>query len=185
MNKRCRIKYIKDKNDNKYLPWQYYNLFNLISIPMINKRPMIKEWNLKNKTIASNYTDESIGILCGPVNNLTIIDIDVKDNGLNYFNLLSSLINSEGLEKINCPIVITPSGGLHLYFKYEDSLRSSIRLNILNKKIGIDVKNNGICVTAPSSINGKEYKWKKNFSLNEKKIEKMPKWFLKFLKMFQ
>jgi hypothetical protein len=39
----CPIKYIK-YNDEKLLPFQYYNAIGFITIPIRNKRPFIKNW---------------------------------------------------------------------------------------------------------------------------------------------
>ena len=67
-----------------------------------------------------NHTQEPIdqafyntGIPTGPINNLLIVDVDVKDQGMEEF---SKYIDSYGSP--NTLTISTPSGGLHLYFNY-------------------------------------------------------------------
>lgn len=174
MNKELRIRYLQDKNENKYLPWQYYDLLKMVSIPVNGKRPFLLNWTKINETVHPQYINQNIGIICGRTSNITIVDIDIKDNGLSYWNkLIKDKI-------INTPIVKTPSGGLHYYFKYNDNLKTSIRLNIDGEKIGIDVKNdNSLVVAPPSNIDGKYYKWV--LSPNSTSLKKMPKWLEKFI----
>jgi len=172
----CKISYIKDSNKNKYLPWQYYNLFNFITIPMKGKAPVIPKWNLFKKTVHPTDILDNIGILCGSVSGVTIIDIDVKDSGMLFWKKLIK----EHPELI-APIVETPNKGLHYYFKYEPELRNSIRLKVDGQKIGIDIRNNGAITVAPPSRDPKtdnKWKWKKSYSLNEIPVKKMPNWLL-------
>ena len=52
-----KIYFIKNsKTDEKLLPFQYYNLNNLITIPLTinDKKPFIKGWNLTKKNNTSN-----------------------------------------------------------------------------------------------------------------------------------
>lgn len=179
----CRINYIKYK-DKKYLPWQYYEKLGYITIPMKGKRPVIPGWNLKTKTVSATDVKDNIGILCGPVNNLTIIDIDSKDNGLEFFMKYLASKNIDNFGFFNTPVLESKSG-IHLYFKYEKSLKSTIRLKIYENKVGIDVKNNGVVLTAPSAIDGKVYRWIRGLSMNNVTVKKMPRWLLKDLRAWQ
>lgn len=181
----CRINYLTDAQDRKYLPWQYYNLYNFITIPLIGKRPFIKEWNKKTKTVHSTYTNQNIGILCGKVNDLTILDLD----GIHAVSAFNQLLLKNNCKEIKTPTVITPNYGLHLYFKHTDDLKSSLGLKIENTKLSWDLKNNGMVVAPPSSLikNGKtvKYKWVKNKSLNDLEIKKIPTWLKDFIKEHQ
>jgi hypothetical protein len=167
------------KNDEKYLPWQFYNLFNYISIPARDKVPLIPHWNKKTKTVAAEYFNLNIGLLTGKINNITVLDIDLKDDGMKLWNLI----------KINYPTIITPtvqtpSGALHMYFKYNNKIKSMNRIKVNNKKIGWDIKSdNGIIIAPPSkdSKTQKKYKWVKNLSLNDIKPIKMPLWLEQFI----
>lgn len=170
----CRINYLIDSEDHKYLPWQFYNLYNFVSIPLIDKRPFIKEWNKKTKTVHSTYTNQNIGILCGKVNNITVLDLD----GIEAVSVFKELCEKNNCKEIKTPTVITPNKGLHLYFKYTEDLKSSLRLKGVNGKLAWDVKNNGMVVAPPSWLikNGKmvKYKWMKNKPLNDLEIKSMP-----------
>jgi hypothetical protein len=179
----CKINFLKDKNDNKLLPFQYYNNYNLISIPILtnSKKPIIKEWQNSTKTIHPQYINENIGILTGKVNNITVIDIDVKDNGLVFWKQLLLKNNIQNFKDLNTPLVKTASGGLHYYFKYNKDLPNinKFKINNNNNKIGIDIINDKKQVIAPPSIiDNKKYKWIINLDY---KIQKIPKWLKEFI----
>lgn len=174
MVKETRIRYLQDKHENKYLPWQYYDLHNIVSIPLINKRPFLTEWTKFKKTVHPQYIDQNIGLLCGEISNITIVDIDIKDKGLKVWKEIS-----DG-KRLNTPIVKSPSGGYHIYFKYNKKIKSSNRLKIDGERIGIDIRNNGTIIVAPPSvIDNKHYKW--IISMNDTSIKTMPIWLEKFL----
>ena len=166
------IVYLQDKKLNKYLPWQYYDLFNFVSIPMLKKRPYIKKWQLFTKTVHSRNINDNIGILTGKTSGITVVDIDIKDNGLVFWQNIKN-----EYPEIITPTVITSTGGLHLYFKYEPTLANTIKLVISGAKIGIDIRNDhGIVLTPPSKISKKKYKWVKGLSLEDTSIKKIPVW---------
>ena len=167
-----KIKYLKDINDNRLLPFQYYDEFDLISIPMNNKIPLIPKWNKITKTVPPTYYDNNIGLLTGYINNITVIDIDEKDNGLTFWNEIIS-----DNKEILTPIVKTPSG-YHYYFKYNNKIPTMNRLKKNDKKIGIDIRNDNALVVAPPS---NDYKWIKNYSLDDLKIIKIPLWLEKII----
>ncbi len=171
-----KIHYLLDKNDNKLLPFQYYNKFNLISLPANDKRPIIPNWPNKDHTVVPEYINLNTCLLTGEINNLTIMDIDTTDNGMKYYKDLD-------MKEINTPTVITSSGGIHLYFKYNSNIPSMNRLiDEDGNKIGIDIKNNkSIVIAPPSKVNNKIYKFKKNKSFNEVRPIKMPKWLENFI----
>ena len=182
MEKRCKIEYIRDSKGIKWLPWQYYNNFGLITIPMVGKAPMIPGWNKKTKTIHPGYTGYNIGILTGEVNGITVLDIDIKDNGLEYWH---NIVSQHA--PVKAPTVVSPTG-IHVYFKYEKGLRTTNRLKVQGHlpKIGWDVRNNNAIIVAPPSTSDiKKYKWVEGHSLNEIKISKMPKWLLNYIKKAQ
>lgn len=153
-------------------PTNYYNNFNFITIPLINKSkvPYLKEWQ-KIKKSKELKKDNNIGILTGKINNIIVIDIDKKNNGLKIWN---QWIKKFG--DINTPIVKTggPDGGYHYYFKYDKDIKSSLKIKFNNKRIGIDIKSDGGQVVAPPSIVTKKYKWIK--SLNNYSIINIPLW---------
>lgn len=166
-----------DNDDNKLLPFQYYNTFDYISLPTANKVPFIPNWNNKNKTVEPSYMDDNTALRTGEINNLTVIDIDVKDDGMAVWK---DIISDH--KEILTPTVNTPSG-LHYYFKYNKNLPTMNRLvDDGGNKIGIDIRNNNAIVIAPPSIiNGKPYKFKRGLSLNDVKPLKMPKYIEYFI----
>ncbi|RPJ76994.1 MAG: hypothetical protein EHM20_06735 [Alphaproteobacteria bacterium] len=174
--KRCKIDYIKTQDGKKYLPWQYYNNFGFITLPMVGKRPVIPRWNKAAKTIHPAYTGDNIGIRTGEVNGITVLDIDVKDNGIEHWQTISSLHS-----RIVTPTVVSPSG-IHIYFKFTDKLRTTNRIKIKSKKIGWDVRNNDAVVVAPPSMDpatGKKYTWA--ISLESTSIKPMPAWLIAYI----
>lgn len=174
MKNAIKINYIT-YNDEKLLPFQYYNKFNYKTMPVKNKIPFIKNWTNIDKTIEPQYIFEGLNtaLVCGQINNITVVDIDVKDNGLKYWNKLQ-----KNRQEILTPIVKTPSGGLHYYFKYEQDIPTMNRINVDGNRVGIDVRNdNSICILPPST----NYKFKKNYSLQDIKVKKMPKYIKNFL----
>jgi hypothetical protein len=116
------------------------------------KIPAIKD-NLNQATTASAQIDQwwnwwpEANIAVIPPKGISIIDIDVKSgDGLAEWKALGG--------KIDTYTVITPSGGLHLY--YAGDMPSS------NGKIGrfIDVRGSDgrfFIMVPPSIVNGKEY----------------------------
>ncbi len=173
--KENKIDYLTTKDNEKLLPWQYYNKFNYISIPMVDKRVLIPNWQNKKETVIPNYLTPNIGILTGKNSNLLVLDIDVKDNGIQLWNELYTH-NTQ----FKTPTVKTPSGGLHFYFKYNSNIPTMNRILVDNKKIGWDIKSNKSIIVAPPSIYlNKRYKW--IISLNECKPITMPKWLEYFI----
>ena len=171
---------ISPSSDEKVLPFQYYDEYNLVTIPvMINeKRPFIKNWTKTKKTIHPTFINQNIGILTGQSpNNLTVLDIDETDEGMKYWRYISKSHND-----IITPTAKSPSGGIHLYFKYNKHIPTMHRIKIDGKKIGWDIKsNNSIMTCPPSMIDHKKYKWIDDKSLDDVKIINMPKWLESFI----
>jgi len=100
------------------------------------------------------------GIPTGPANNLLVVDLDVKDDGvLEFQNYISEHGNPKTLT------VRTPSGGYHYYFNYSSANPDD---NILIKAFlknaskyrgkGVDVRSaGGYVVGPPSRRDGKSY----------------------------
>ena len=151
---------------------EYYDKFKLITIPLIprDKRPYLPAWQKITKS-KKLRPDDNVGILTGKVNNLLVIDVDRKDNGMKIWK---KWIKENG--DIDTPVVKTggPEGGMHYYFKYDEDIKSSLKIKVDNKRVGIDIKSDGGQVVAPPSIVSKKYKWINN--LENYKIKKIPKW---------
>lgn len=172
-----KIDYLITKDEEKLLPWQYYNKFNYITIPMVDKRVLIPNWQNKTETVIPHYLSPNIGIITGEKNNLLVLDIDIKDNGIYFWNKIKN-----EYPNFITPTVKSPGGSLHFYFKYNNRIPNMNRIFVNNSKIGWDIKSNGSIVVAPPSLypnTNKRYKWL--ISLNDCKPIPMPKWLEKII----
>jgi putative DNA primase/helicase len=108
-----------------------------------------------------------VGIVTGRVSGVLVLDVDGPEG-------------EAELQKYGHPVtpmVRTPSGGLHLYFKHPDQhIRTGIRI-----APGLDVKAAGGYAVAPPSIgeNGKPYEW--IVSHEEVELANPPKWLMDIL----
>jgi hypothetical protein len=122
--------------------------------------------------------ENNVGILTGH-NNIIIVDIDVKNKGLETFKEYLTINGN-----INTFIVKTTSGGYHYYFNSisaNDEDNKIIKEKITNSKhyrgVGIDVRcGNGYAVAPGSSVNGNDYK-----VVNNSEIIDIPSHFLNWL----
>jgi hypothetical protein len=179
MTNENKIIYMKDEEENKLLPYQFYNEFDLVSLPMSGKQVLIPNWQKKTKTVHPSYINQNIGLLTGKVNGITVLDVDVKDDGMKLF---SKLIKEH--PDIKTPTVKSPGGSIHLYFNYNKKIPNSNRILVDGERIGWDIKNDGSIITSPPSIypgTDKRYKWVKGKSLNDLDIIAMPNWLEKYI----
>ena len=140
---------------------------------MKEKRPSQIGWQKnqydENKTI--NLEKFNIAIVTGKNSDLSVLDIDIKDNGLDYFQRLCTEnyynYTTETLA------VVTPTNGIHLYFKYNDKLeKNSVRIkDEKGNNIGLDIRTDSGCVIAPPS----NYEWGSYAFLCLKSPQPMPK----------
>lgn len=171
-----RLRFIKDKKDIPYLPFQYYDKLGMITLPAEGKRVLIKDWQNKTETVHPSYAHQNICIQCGKRSGITVVDFDIKENGV---STIKKLMNIYGVPKT--PIVLTPTG-IHIYFKYVPDLPNMNRLIDNGVKIGIDIQNdNSIVIAPPSVIKGKHYKFKRGHSFEDVSIMKMPIWLKKYI----
>lgn len=179
----------------------------LVVIPLKNKVPILKGWNLlennyeqdqidinngllpknirriekmlSNMKYDINYSIPNIGILTGKNSGIVVIDIDVKNGGVEKWN---SLILKYG----NIPltfIVSTPSGGYHLYFKYTDDLKNIGNINSLIN-IPIDFRTDSGMIVFVGSKNNQEKEYKIYTGINDNKnmiLSEMPIWLKRIL----
>ncbi len=105
----------------------------------------IKRW-------LKNWPKANIGIVTGKVSGITVLDIDGEEG-------IKSLEEAGyKVEDFNTPTVKTGGGGYHLYFKYNESIKS--KGGVLKK---VDVKSESGLVVAPPSFHasGNNYQWLK------------------------
>ena len=137
-------------------------------IPIKNAYDRIK--NADISTIDKTYFN--IGVLCGSINDIIVLDVDEKDNGMKYFyeHYLSS-------NKLHTLTVSTPNKGVHYYFTYNhsDKMANELIHQLTNKSkylgVGLDIRTNGGYIVAPNCTlqGGKIYK-----VINEVKPVEMP-----------
>ncbi len=142
-----------------------------------------KENWTKNQIDLNKY---NYGILCGKINNLIVVDLDLekekKDNRFvpSGFEKIKEYIDEFG--NLDTLTVKTPSGGIHYYFQYESKNKAT---NILIEQLsnasefyncGIDIRTEkktggpgGYIVGFESQINGNKYT-----IINNKPISEMP-----------
>lgn len=168
-----KLNYIKNKNDYKMLGFQYYDEYGLVSIPLIDKVPIIKSWQTLKETIEPVYCTNNTGLLCGEINGFFVLDIE-KDGIPDWLELIKNK------PEIQTPTVETGNGGYHLYFKYDPDIKNKIKLKINGKKVDMDVLTTGKQVVAPPSvISSKKYKW--IISMEDVRIKKIPTWLKKII----
>lgn len=153
--------------------------YGFVVIPLDNKRPILKNWNKLEKTPARLYVfhNRNIGIVTGKVSGITILDIDIKNDGLTLWKKLST-----SYPEIKTPMVHSPSGGLHIYFRYNKKLHSFSRFSLRGKTIGWDLLNNDRQAVVPPSKNAitkKSYKWITTPS--DVNFAQMPQWLEDYL----
>lgn len=146
------------------------------------KRPAIIKWKEK----ATSCSDGIDAVFCKErppnlgVTGGTFLDIDIK-NGIDGHETLFSLAppgSPTSLEELfpGAPWVRTPSGGTHVYFKSDSTVRNS------TGKLGpgLDIRGVGGYVVGPgSSVGGKDYLYKGlPGALPEKdaRLPDMPEW---------
>ena len=95
----------------------FYDLHRFAFVParLDRKTPVFSSWNTSTfeKNEAINFRYNNIAILTGEVSGIFVVDVDVADNGLLYFQRLCTKFNYRYDHETTC--VLTPSGGpLHL-----------------------------------------------------------------------
>lgn len=152
--------------------------YGFVVIPLKGKRPFFQQWNKLTHTPdkLTVFDGHNIGVLTGQASGITVLDIDIKDNGMKIWNSISA-----AYPEISTPIVRTASGGLHIYFRYNKKLRSFSRFNLRGKTIGWDLLNNDRQAVAPPSLITAKAKYKWKVSPTKVELAKMPKWLEDYL----
>jgi hypothetical protein len=116
------------------------------------------------KEIEDNKITESqrnYAIRTGSINGITLVDVDVKDRGLEYWN-------AKGYDRqCNTLTTRTLNGGLHYYFKYDPEIGNDTKVMYdeeRREKVGIDTKNE----------NGLSYEGEGYEIIKDEEISEMP-----------
>ena len=119
-----------------------------------NKRPHVKDWQKVATTDAAQirrwftkYPDAMPAIPTGRRNGVAVLDLDVRDgkDGVAAIRALGL-----DLDTLSTCTVATPSGGLHLYFRWSEGMGNSAA----GLPSGVDVRGEGGFVIAPGASNG-------------------------------
>ncbi len=164
-----------------------YQSMKLVVLPLsakdssgAGKAPACRDW--ANKTIDFDFSTfracDNIGILCGKESGIVCIDVDMKDNGVAYFD---KLMKNYG--HLNCPTQVTPNGGYHYIFKYNHARMMNMKVKIKGVRIngmpvGVDfLIQNCQFVVSPSInyTNKLSYKWKTPI-VSRASIPELPEW---------
>ncbi|MRB49366.1 hypothetical protein GH860_29895, partial [Bacillus thuringiensis] len=115
------------------------------------KIPIVSNWSsLPSYKKLHEFPNKNKAVLCGKENGLLVVDCDVKkNNGIASFD---NLMNELGVPDYqNTLMVVTPSGGLHYYYRLPDEhleMRKQPR-----DDMGIDFQMEGSYVVAVGSYN--------------------------------
>lgn len=152
-----------------------YASFGIKVFPCKGKVPAIKSWQQMATSDAEKISalfaiqHTGIGMACGELSGITVIDIDNK-NGVNGFKTLDQL----GINLPPTVCVNTPSGGKQYYFKYAPNIKNMV--SAFHKKSGIDIRNDGGLVIMPKSVhpNGGIYEFVEEQGLGEIELADFP-----------
>ncbi len=100
----------------------------------------------------TRYPQANIGIACGEISGIWVIDVDVKkQNGFESCPELKAFIGKTLTQ-------LTPSGGMHFIFKCEEGKTPRSKINF---KPGVDIISNGYYILGTPSIHpsGLPYEW--------------------------
>ncbi|MGI9521250.1 MAG: bifunctional DNA primase/polymerase [Hyphomicrobiaceae bacterium] len=132
------------------------------------KRPLIKAWpqhaSGDTEIIAAwahRWPNANIAIACGRRSAVMVVDVDAKC-GRDGRQALEKHA-AAGRRLPPCPTAMTPTGGVHLFFCYEEGLRNGAGLTRNGRGMGdgIDFRGEGGYVAAaPSVVDGKAYRWR-------------------------
>jgi Bifunctional DNA primase/polymerase, N-terminal/AAA domain len=159
--------------------------WRVVPIRSGTKEPDMKEWPRLATTDPrvigdwwmNGHAGAGIGICTGVASGIFVLDVD--DNGVDKFgrDTLAALEAEHGRLPAT-PTVLTPSGGLHIYFKWPG----------FNPKqtLGdwLDIRGEARQVLAPPSVhpNGGIYEWEEGFRPSQIPVADAPEWMLAMLR---
>lgn len=149
-------------------------------LPCNGKAPRINEWQ-KSKLTFDEFKrfyreNDNIGIITGKTTGIVCIDIDAKNDGLNWYSFFEDDLGNPIKE-------ITGGGGLHLFYRYPKNV-DFIKSKISWEK-GVDILADGgkQVITAPSiHESGNEYVINDGYTLLDiNQADYLPEWVYKEL----
>jgi Bifunctional DNA primase/polymerase, N-terminal len=117
----------------------------------------------------TEHPADGIAIVCGHRVGLLVVDVDPRNGGLKSLT---------GVHFPRGPVVLTPRGGWHHYFRLDGSEAVPTHINLLP---GVDLKGEASFVVAPPTQVGKtgHYRWAPGRSLDELPLPRVPWWWLR------
>lgn len=137
------------------------------------KRPLI-QWaefqrrrpsDIELKRWGAAWPDAGIGIVCGRVSSLAVLDEDPRHGG---DRSLARYPLPRG------PVVLSGGGGRHFYFALNGETVPKVGAVLP----GVDLLGEGALATAPASVhpNGRVYRWAPGHALGEVPLPPLPSW---------
>ena len=125
-----------------------------------SKLPCVKWSNPKNQKKEINTNIFNVGLITGPINDIIVVDVDAKNNGIEEMEKYYAEFGEPQTIKQT-----TPNGGYHLIFKYTTSndddqflIDNYLKTKTSFRNVGIDIRSKGgYIVLAPSKIDDKCY----------------------------
>jgi hypothetical protein len=157
-----------------------YAKLGLSIIPVDKHKKALVQWQRYQKEKASEdqikqwwkqWPKANIGIVTGTISGLAVIDIDTEEG--------KQAIQEYIPDSLVMPVVNTPSGGQHQYFKCKDTEISNNSRTVA----GCDLRANGGYVVAPPSTNGngKAYTWQEGLSIEQVALPELPAAYKSFI----
>ena len=147
---------------------KYHKEYDFNVFPVYGKdKPMTEfsNWFEKKQTeedireLWKPHPKANIAIMTGKINGITVIDLDLYKLDDKQKEELNKL-----LPEVFTPTVISPSNGVHRYFKYHPDIPN--KSDILQ---AVDTRNDGGYIIAPPSMNGSgtKYVWHKKANIKD------------------
>ena len=151
----------------------------LLRLKKNGKAPLVAgSFNGEDKVEVKKWVAEggNYGILTGKISGIAVIDIDTH-NGVDGAKNLDNFCEAYGIELPDTKTVITPSGGMHLYFKLHESYNDTQFIQNHKELEGVDFQTHGRYVVGwGSQIDGVKYQ-----VINDVEMAYLP---TKWLEMF-
>lgn len=113
----------------------------------------------EDKQVVNDWLKQggNYGILTGRISGIAVIDID-NHNGVDGAKNLYSFCEAYGIDLPDTKTVITPSGGMHMYFKLDEKYNDTQFIQNHKELDGVDFQTHGRYIVGwGSQIDGKKY----------------------------
>jgi RecA-family ATPase len=131
------------------------------------KSPALKSWegyqkkkpsiSLVNDWFGGKYPDLGVGVVCGPISGIVVLDIDGQDGVITVEETVEFVKDRYGVDITAPNVVWTGGGGYHVYYR----LRNEQIKNRVKFAPGLDFRAEGGYVAAPGTLHesGRPYFW--------------------------